>query len=403
MPLSTLLALLVVGVIHAALTPAFRAAQPPPDTREAMIAAEQAEKARSAKPYEPAFVETILRKIDEHLVSGHVRWYPFYGPAYLGAGMTLGAGYKLHRGDHNSLDVRGAMSLNTSARVEAEYRRSGLFGRRAELTTLGGWRKGVDLSYFGRGSATTSASDWTSFDLEQISATAEVTTRPRRGAWVVAGGAGVARIEQPVDTGSAFAARYAPATLPGAGASVDYVLSHGTLAIDWRTAAGYARRGGYYGITARRFDDTGGPFSFQQLDYEVVQHVPVLRDAWALSLRGRVETTYTGPGAEVPFFMLPSLGNGSTLRGFTSWRFRDRHSLLLSAEWRVLLNAFSDLAFFYDAGKVAARRHDLGLANLKSNYGVGLRLHTLTATPIRIDVARGNEGLRIVFGTSAAF
>lgn len=32
--------------------------------------------------------------------------------------------------------------------------------------------------------------------------------------------------------------------------------------------------------------------------------------------------------------MLPSVGGGSSLRGFASWRFRDRNSLLLQAEWR---------------------------------------------------------------------
>lgn len=402
MSLARPVALLIASAIGIALAPSSSLAQPPPDTREGVIAAQQADKARVLRPYKAGFAEALIEKVDEHLISGHVRWYPFYGPAYLGAGLTLGAGYKLHRGEHASVDVRGAMSINTSARAEAEYRRTGLFGRRGVLTAAGAWRKGVDQSFFGLGPAS-ALSDRTRFDFRQVSATADLTTRPWRGAWVVAGGGGVSRIEQPVSAGSVFAERHAPANLPGAGATIDYLLSHGTLAFDWRGASGYARRGGYYGVTARRFDDTGGPFSFQQVDYEVVQHVPVRREAWVLSLRGRVETTYAGRGEAVPFFLLPSLGNGSTLRGFTSWRFRDRNSLLLSAEWRVLLNAFSDLAFFYDAGMVAARRRDLGLADLEGNYGIGLRLHTPSATPIRIDVARSSEGFRLVFGSSAAF
>ena len=53
--------------------------------------------------------------------------------------------------------------------------------------------------------------------------------------------------------------------------------------------------------------------------------------------------------------MLPALGGGSSLRGFASWRFRDRHSLLLQAEWRVLVNSFFDMAIFSDAGKVTAQ------------------------------------------------
>jgi hemolysin activation/secretion protein len=196
---------------------------------------------------------------------------------------------------------------------------------------------------------------------------------------------------------------YTPAALPGLGASPTYVQPHATVAVDWRPAAGYARRGGYYGATVRNYMDQDGPFSFRQVDYEAIQHVPVLRDAWVLSLRGRVQSTFTEGNNQVPFFMLPALGNGSTLRAYSSWRFRDRHSLLLSAEWRVLVNSFVDTAVFYDAGKVTNRRGDLNLDGLKSNYGIGFRLHGPGATPLRIDLARGNEGLALIFSASPVF
>ena len=42
------------------------------------------------------------------------------------------------------------------------------------------------------------------------------------------------------------------------------------------------------------------------------------------------------------------------LRGYSSRRFRDQNSLLLQAEWRIMVNRYLDLAFFYDTGKVAA-------------------------------------------------
>ena len=96
--------------------------------------------------------------------------------------------------------------------------------------------------------------------------------------------------------------------------------------------------------------------------------------------------------------MLPALGGGSNLRGFSSWRFRDRHSLLLQAEWRVIVNRFLDMAVFYDAGKVTARRGDLNLDGLKSDYGLGFRFHGPLSTPLRIEFAKSNEGLAIVFG-----
>ena len=162
---------------------------------------------------------------------------------------------------------------------------------------------------------------------------------------------------------------YTPATLPGLGASPTYVHVQGTAGIDSRASPGYARRGGFYGVTAHRFADTDDTYSFTKMEYEAIQHIPVLRDAWVLSLHARVETTHTGDDEQIPFFMLPALGGGSSLRGFASWRFRDRNSVMWQAEWRVLANRFLDMAVFVDAGKVTARaerpqqlpRHEEGL------------------------------------------
>ena len=156
-------------------------------------------------------------------------------------------------------------------------------------------------------------------------------------------------------------------------------------------------------MSAHDFRDSDDRFGFQRVDYEAIQHVPLGRDAWVLSLRGKVETTYTSGGQAVPYFMMPALGGGSDLRGFNSWRFRDLHSMLLQAEWRVLVNSFFDTALFYDAGKVTNRRSDLDFDGLKSDYGIGIRLHGLVSTPLRIDFAHSNEGLHLVFSASAVF
>ena len=67
------------------------------------------------------------------------------------------------------------------------------------------------------------------------------------------------------------------------------------------------------------------------VQYEAVQHVPILREAWVLSFHGRVQSAIDKVGQETPFFMLPALGGGSTLRGYTSRRFHDRNTLLLQA------------------------------------------------------------------------
>ena len=372
----------------------------PEDTRAGQVETQQAEKARTAAPYRPGRIEALVQKLDEHLSARHVRWHPFYGPAYHGAGVTLGAGYMFHTGDYDALDLRAAMSLNGSKRAEAEFRRPNLFQRRASLTVLGGWREGFGQNFFGLGTAAGSVDDRTEFDFRQSYGGATLELRPRRGMLMFGAGLEYSRYEQ---RGGSITARYSAETLAGVGQRVDYLQPHGRIALDWRPAADYARRGGVYGVTARRYIDADGPFSFTQVDYDLVQHLPLLRDAWVISLRARAETTFTGADDAVPFFMMPFLGNATTLRGFRSTRFRDRQSLLLSAEWRILLNANLDAAVFYDAGKVTARRADLTLRGLKSDYGVGLRFHTPASTPLRLDLAHSNEGFRMVVGATAAF
>jgi hypothetical protein len=196
---------------------------------------------------------------------------------------------------------------------------------------------------------------------------------------------------------------FTPATAPGLGANPAYF--HLTMAggVDTRPAEGYARHGGMYALTYDAFADVDSTYSFDRLQVEGVQHIPILRENWVVSLHGLMKTTLNDEDV-VPYFLLPSLGSGSTLRAYPSWRFRDRHSMLMSGEWRWIPSRMAvDMALFYDAGKVASRRGDLDFDGLKSDYGVGVRFHSPAATPLRIDVAFGSEGYNIVFSGAAAF
>jgi hypothetical protein len=192
-------------------------------------------------------------------------------------------------------------------------------------------------------------------------------------------------------------------TAPSLGDNPVYVHTMESVGIDWRPAAGYARRGGLYEVRYHKYADRGDIYSFDRLDGEIIQHLPVLRENWVVSLRGFAQTTLRDEDV-VPFFLLPSLGSGDTLRAYSAWRFRDRHSLLMTGEFRWSPNRNGmDVALFYDAGKVTNRRRDLDFDHLKSDVGIGVRFHSPLATPLRIELAKGTEGLRLVFAGSAAF
>ena len=337
---------------------------------------------------------------------GGLRWHPFFDSAYAGGGFTLGAGYRRFVSPYNTVDLRGSITLSGYKRVEAEFLAPRLFNRRGALSVIGGWREATDVGFYGIGTAQTSSDGRANYSFTQPYVAARIEVWPARKLFVVGGGLEYSQWDQgPSERGPAPSVEeiYTPETLPGLGAKPTYLHAEGSAAFDWRSSAGYSRRGGSYGVTLHDFADHNSAFGFRRVDYEAIQHIPVLRDAWVLSFRGRIETTYTGDDEQIPFFMLPALGGGSSLRGFSSWRFRDEHTLLLQAEWRVLANRFLDMAVFYDAGKAVARRSDISLEGLKSDYGLGFRLHGPVATPLRIEFAKSNEGLALVFSSKAAF
>jgi len=46
---------------------------------------------------------------------------------------------------------------------------------------------------------------------------------------------------------------------------------------------------------------------------------------------------------------------------------------------------------------------DLDFQGLKSDFGFGARFHSPFTTPLRVEVAKSNEGLRFVLNTSHVF
>jgi hypothetical protein len=197
---------------------------------------------------------------------------------------------------------------------------------------------------------------------------------------------------------------FSPETAPLLGDNPLYLRGEASATVYWLESPGYSRTGGLYRVAYEEFNPlrgSGGTFGF--LRTEVVQHVPILRETWALSLRAGTESIVRKSDV-VPYFLMPTLGSGDTLRGYANQRFRDRHSLLLSSELRWFPNRLGlDMALFVDAGKVAPFRNGLTLHDMKTDYGIGVRFHTPIATPLRVDLARGHEGMRLVVAAGATF
>jgi hypothetical protein len=379
-------------------------AQPQEPSRIGLIEQAQAEKVKTLHPYPVTKGERIMNKVEDITVNGGLHWHPFFENAYAGGGFALGAGYMHHVSPYNLIDVRGSYSIRAYKRAEVEFMAPRMFQRRGTLSFLAGFREAGQVGYYGTGNDS-QKDNRANFGFQTWYGSAMTLIRPTRRLLTLGGGLELTEIKEEPGEGSAPSVDtvYTPATLPGLDSRITYLHTQGTVALDWRPSPGYSRRGGYYGVTFHDYADTDKRFGFQQVNYEIIQNIPILRETWVLSLRALAETTWLKGDQEIPFFMLPSLGGGSNLRGYTSWRFRDRNSLLLQGEWRIMVNRYLDTAFFYDTGKVAALTEDLNLDGLHHDFGFGVRFHGPISTPLRIDLAKSSEGLVLVFATSAAF
>lgn len=334
--------------------------------------------------------------------------HPELGVSIVGGGPAGGVGYRLPMLDHRVvvdasavLSVRGYKDVQT--RVEMPRLASGRLGVGADLR----YEDGTQINYFGIGanSSVNSGADYrlryfdaAGFATFHLSQAVSITGRAGvlQGASVTGG---TSSVMPSIET------RFENAAAPGLGLQPDFAHADIALDVDTRDVPGYPRSGGRYRAAFAAYHDRGeNRFSFQRIEGEAAQYLPI-GDRSVASLHARVDASRTADGQQVPFYLLPSLGSGQSLRGYDDYRFRDRDALLASAEWRTHLVGLFDVAGFVDTGSVAPTFGTLASNHLLSDFGVGLRVHSASRLIVRLDVARGTEGMHTIlsFSPSLAF
>jgi hypothetical protein len=373
------------------------------DSRESAIAAQQAEKSKNVQPPSPDKAEALVQKVETLILLDPSGWYPYFDSVYQGGGLTLGAGYRKFIGDNTFWNVQGLYSFSNYKLLEGGLVSKDHFNKRLSFGTRLGWRDATQVNYFGLGT-NSQESNRSVYRFQETYADVNADLRPVK--WLpIKGMVAYEQWDTKPGTGAnpSIETVFNSTTAPGLGADPKYIHSMVSAGFDWRQAPGYSRKGGLYEARLHDYRNMdSGPYGFRRLDLEAIQHIPLFRETWVLAARGRVETTLNDNDL-IPYFMLPSLGGGSSLRAYESWRFRDRHSMVFNTEVRWIPSNAIDMAFFYDAGKVTSKRNDLSFKGLKSDVGVGFRIHGPYSTPLRIDFAVGNEGWRIVFSGGPVF
>ena len=142
---------------------------------------------------------------------------------------------------------------------------------------------------------------------------------------------------------------------------------------------------------------TGSQFAFSRLQLSASRYWAMLRTS---VLAANAAATLTS--GETPFFQLATLGGTKRLRGSFEGKYRDRHALLLQAEyrspmwWRLGAVAFGGTGLVFNGQDANQASH------LRWNYGAGLRLalDRLQRINLRIDYGRGyrSSGFYVTIG-----
>ena len=121
------------------------------DSRAAIIEAEQAEKAKTLKPYVASGAEKALVTLQREFLGDPNGLYPLFASVYSGGGFTLGAGYRRFYGDRTHADLKGLYSAKNYKLVEVSTDSLGHAQGRLDLHARTGWLDATQVAYHGLG------------------------------------------------------------------------------------------------------------------------------------------------------------------------------------------------------------------------------------------------------------
>jgi hypothetical protein len=362
---------------------------------------------------EPKFIENgISLAVDRIGEGGGTKegWYPQLSNNVTGAGVvSIGPGYRKYVLNRQAFwDVSGAVSWHLYNMAQGRFEFPSLDDGHLTLGTQVTWQDQTQINYFGLGPDTNQ--DFRSqYQMKYGDLTAyanyQLTSSLMIGGKV--GWLNNPKIQAP---GGTFKPIVKDTTVafpndPAVGlvSQPSYFHAIGLIADDTRDYPGHPTEGGLYRTAVTMYSDRdAGSFSFQEYEAEAMHFWPVgdSRD-WVLAARGWILASNVPTGHEIPFYLMPSIGGQNTLRGYSTYEFHDQNVALVGAESRWALSQHIDGALFFDAGNVARATSDLNLD--KTDWGLGLRLHTQRTPFARVDVAHGSEGWNVVFRTTEPF
>lgn len=371
-------------------------------------------KARDLTPHRRSAIERLLFKLEDDLLlerlleppSGiHLR----LGGIGEGAGFGIGPAFRYNKPGYD-LKTSAAISMKNYRTAEMSLRFPGTLGHndyiRADgpfMQIDGRYRDFPQEDFFGLG-PDSRAVDRSSYALSDTRGF--VTGGYERGLFKTGIGAGYLDVTVGAGEDPRFPSAttlFAASQLPGISRSTQFVIVESFVEFSSVDRAINDRSGGIYRVSATQYRDRDQDrASFRRWDADLRQYIGFQKDTRSIALRASASASEPDDQGQVPFHLQPTLGGANSLRGFRTFRFRDRSALLLQAEYRWRINEFVQGALFYDTGAVAPTLREL--SRLERDYGFGLRAGGRMGSAFRFDFALGGrEGRRFLVRFDDAF
>jgi hypothetical protein len=382
-------------------------------TRIELLEEQQKEKARNLLPARPPKAEQWLDKyVGQDPLNKYMGGIPGLhlrlGGLPSGAGFSMGSEY--FRPDLAKRQVSFRASAVGSVKlwylIETELRFPHLARQYLDMK-IRGRRLDANAMHYYRPGPYSEESGRISYRREENAVDVSLTFRPMRRYL----GVGFASAYMWLNVGPGPRSRsdssreqYLPSVAPGIDRQTNYLRFGPFLEVDSRDKPKDPHGGTHFLVRFNQYSDRKqGEYSFRQMSSSIEQYLPFFSKKRVIALRARSVLSYPGAGSVVPFYMQPTLGGASDLRGFQHYRFYDNNSFVVSAEYRWEILTPMDAAVFGDAGKVFHRVGDFNLKKLESDVGFGLRFRSRRAVVFRIDTAFSHEGCGLWFTFDHAF
>ncbi len=353
---------------------------------------------------QPPIVEKVRNFIEKNPIIQKMKGdgvYPRIGGLSPGSGLAGGAGYRRHLG-WAFVDVSGAVSTKAYRGVDATV--GWLDTRYVDLSTKLTFRNNTQDDFYGLGIDTTDDTR-VDFGIRSTDVTTRAAVHPLP--WLRVGtdiGYYVPSVRHGRDASlPTIETIFTDATAPGLARQPHYVHDSVFAEVDSRDARGFPRRGGFYGASYALWNDrTFEEFNFRRFDIVAAHFLSVAAND-VVAVRLALSYANNAPGDRVPFYLLPYVGGGDSVRSFREFRFRDENAGVFNAELRHKVHKMAHVAGFVDFGKVARDWQDINPHHVMTAYGVGVRGGTDDKTYVRFDVAHGDGGLRVFLKFTPSF